>query len=100
MTTTTHSEEEFASFPLLYRMTIQGGSHLFQQLNIPNRLLIIGWVFVVNIQPVQAIIFHNLQRTRDELGPQRWVDNDRVERRRVRRTSNAQEDFEVAVGFL
>jgi hypothetical protein len=68
-----------------------------KQVDIPRGLLFRSRILVVNVEPVQSIIFQDFDRRLDELGPGSRVDDYRMEGRRISPSSDTEQDFEVPV---
>lgn len=67
---------------------------------VTARLFLVLRVLVVDIEPIEAVIFEQPNGGCDKLRPQSGVDDDRVEMRGVGPTSNGEDDLEVTVLLL
>jgi hypothetical protein len=78
-------------------MVIQRRSELFQKLYITPSLLIVRWIFIIDVQTIQAIVLQQLDRRLHKLGSERRRYNNRMERRRVRPPSDTEQYFQVPI---
>jgi hypothetical protein len=62
-------------------------------------MFIIGRVLVINVQPIQSIVFQQLDRGFDKPGPEGWGHN-YVKHRRIRPASDREKNLKMAVLFL
>ena len=86
-------EQKLVISPFAARVSVEPCSEFTKKGYVTARLFVIRWVLVVDVEPIEAVIFEQTDGGRDKLGPQSRVYDHWVEVGGVGPASDGEDDL-------